>query len=125
EIGCVIGYSTWGTTPPSDAGLERADGPGEHVLCVNPGSLSGGTAAITPIFPWVVTEGIVPGVIQPTPKTLWVSFPDMYRARCVQQGQRSWLLVTRIEHPGDSRPTVTPILGTRMGLHAADVNIAL
>ena len=43
----------------------------------------------------------------------------------VQQGPRSWLLITRIPHAGDPRPTVQPIFSPSMGLHAADVNIAL
>jgi pimeloyl-ACP methyl ester carboxylesterase len=126
QTGCVIGWSTWNRTPPADAWDEYA-GSGKHVLCVNPGSLGSvsGVAAITPVFAWVVPEGLVPGPIRPEPKTFWISFPDLYRARCVRQGDRSWLLVTRIHHPGDPRPTVQPILTSAAGLHAADVNIAL
>jgi hypothetical protein len=125
QTGCLIGYSTWTRTPPADAWEEHVDSPSEHVLCVNPGAPAGGSAAITPIFAWVVPEGLVPGRITPEPKTFWISFPDLYRARCVRQGERSWLLVTRIPHPGDPRPTVQPILAPAAGLHAADVNIAL
>jgi hypothetical protein len=101
--------------------------PAEHVLCVNPADPANrsGAAPITPIFPWVVPEGIVPGVITPNPSTFWVSFPDLYSARCVRQRRRSWLLVSRTDHPGDPRPTVRPILSPDLGLHAADVNIAL
>ena len=110
ELGCVVGYSTWGHTPPADAGLEQASS-GNHVLCVNPGDLAhpGSTAPVSPIFAWIVPEGLVPGAITPQPKTLWISFPSLYRARCVRDGSRSWLLVTRIRHPGDPRPTVKPV----------------
>jgi hypothetical protein len=92
---------------------------------VNPGNLAGGSGPITPVFPWIVPEGIVPGAIRPEPKTFWIAFPSLYTARCVRQGQRSWLLVTRIKHPGDPRPTVQPVVGANMGLHAADVDLPL
>jgi hypothetical protein len=125
QIGCVVGYSSWGRTPPAYADLEQVANASQHVLCVNPGSLSAGSAPITPIFAWAVPEGLVPGAINPTPTTFWISFPDLYTARCVRQGHRSWLLITRIHHRNDPRPTVHPILDPTEGLHAADINIAL
>jgi hypothetical protein len=121
----VVAYSTWGRTPPKGAGLEDVGRPSEHVLCVNPAAPGGGSGVVTPIFPWFLPEGIAPGVITPQPSTLWVAFPDLYTARCMRQGTRSWLLVTRIRHPGDPRPTVKPILAPAVGLHAADVNLPL
>jgi hypothetical protein len=69
-------------------------------------------------------EGIVTPLPQ-SPGTFWLSLPGLYTARCVQQGTRSWLLVSRTGTPGDTRPTAEAILGPSMGLHAADVNIAL
>ncbi|HWE80377.1 MAG TPA: DUF3089 domain-containing protein [Gaiellaceae bacterium] len=127
ETGCVVGYSSWNGTPPADAGLQSVDRSSDHVLCVNPGNLANpaAPAPITPIFPWAVPEGLVPGVITPQPPTFWVEFPALYTARCVRHGTRSWLLVTRIAHRGDPRPTVQGILSPSMGLHAADVNVAL
>jgi len=125
QTGCIVAFSSWSRTPPADAGLQRVIVPSDHVLCVNPGALGGGSGPITPIFAWAVPEGLVPGAITPTPKTFWISFPDLYLARCVRQGQRSWLLISRIQHPNDPRPMVQPILDPQEGLHAADVNIAL
>jgi hypothetical protein len=125
RTGCVVGYSTWGSTPPKNAGLQSVGKASEHVLCVNPAAPAGGSAMLDTIFAWAVPEGIVPGAISPAPTTFWVSFPNLYRARCVRQGPRAWLLVTRIEHPGDPRPTVQPILGAGIGYHAADVNLPL
>jgi pimeloyl-ACP methyl ester carboxylesterase len=125
--GCIVAYSSWSATPPANAGLQAVARSSEHVLCVNPADPASafGTRAITPIFPWIVPEGLVPGAITPSPPTFWVSFPDMYTARCVREGTRSWLLIKRIPHPGDPRPMVKPIVGASLGLHAADVNIAL
>ena len=125
QSGCIVAYSSWNRTPPPDAGLEGVGNRSQHVLCVNPAAPGGGTAPITPIFPWFLPEGITPGPVQPQPSTLWVAFPELYTARCVRRGTRSWLLVTRIPTPADPRPTVEPILSPRLGLHAADVNIAL
>jgi hypothetical protein len=92
---------------------------------VNPAD-PGSTRAvpITPIFVGEVPEGIVP-LPSAYDRDLFVVFPDLYTARCVQQGTRAWLLIRRIHHPGDTRPTVEPVLGPTFGLHAADVNIAL
>lgn len=125
QTGCVVAYSTWSHTPPADANFEGVDNPGVHVLCVNPDAPGGGSAAATPVFPWFATEGIAPQVTPPPVTTLWMSFPSLYTARCVRQGQRAWLLVSRIKYADDSRPTVKQVLAPAWGLHAADVNIAL
>jgi hypothetical protein len=125
QTGCIVGYSSWSRTPTANAWEQHVPSASDHVLCVNPASPAGGTAPVTPVFAWVVPEGLVPGRITPEPKTFWVSFPDLYRARCVRDGVRSWLLITRIHHAGDPRPMVQPVLGPDAGLHAADVNITL
>ena len=124
ETGCVVAYSSWDRTPPADASLLGVDHAGEHVLCTNPAALGGGSGPITPIFTKLSGEGIVPDT-SPYLRYLWTEFPGLYTAKCVQQGDRAWLLVTRIQHKGDIRPTVQEVLGPQMGLHAADVNIAL
>jgi hypothetical protein len=119
QTGCVVAYSSWSRTPPS----EGASDPSRHDLCVNPAAPGGGSAAITPVFPWFQTEGLMPTPAT-EPKTFWLSLPDLYTARCVRRGARSWLLVTRVRHAGDRRPTVQPLYGGG-NLHAADVNIVL
>jgi hypothetical protein len=123
ESGCVVAYSTWSRTPPTDANFENLSGPSQHVLCVNPASPAGGRAPITPVFPWFAPEGIVTtdlGV-----KTIWVAFPGKYTARCVRKGTRAWLLVEDTRRAGDVREEAKEILAPGWGLHAADVNIAL
>jgi hypothetical protein len=124
QTGCIVAYSSWNRTPPQNAGEEGVDKSSQHVLCVNPAAPGGGSAAITPIFPWFLPEGIVAPLAR-SPGTFWLSLPGLYTARCMEQGTRSWLLVSRTGTPGDTRPTAEPILGPSMGLHAADVNIAL
>ncbi|HWB23289.1 MAG TPA: DUF3089 domain-containing protein [Gaiellaceae bacterium] len=124
ETGCVVAYSTWDRTPPKDAAFEDA-APGHHVLCVNPAAPGGGTAAITPIFPWFDNNGLGPPWQSPPVQTVFISFPDLYTAHCVRQGNRAWLMVDRVTGPGDPRPTIKEILNPAWGLHAADMNVEL
>jgi hypothetical protein len=124
QTGCVVAYSSWDRTPPADASFEQAS-PGQHVLCVNPAALAGGSAPITPIFPWYASGGLV-GTPSRRPVTTFLAFPDLYTALCVQQGTRAWLLIERITSPlTDPRPTVQDVAGPSWGLHPADVNLTL
>ena len=122
EFGCVIAYEAWNGTP--DPTWEEPGSPGRSYLCVNPGALGGGSGAITPIFPGLNSEGSVPPG-SPYLRYTWVEFTGLYSARCVTKGNRSWLLVTRIHHRGDTRPTVQAIYSYPHELHPADVNIDL
>jgi hypothetical protein len=124
ETGCVIAYSSWNRPPPKDASAQDVPDGSEHVLCVNPAAPAGGSASITPIFAGINPEGVAP---YPSIYTTyhWVEFPHLYTARCVQEGTRAWLLVSRITTPGDHRPTAQGTVGAKNGLHAADVNITL
>ncbi len=120
ETGCVVAYEAWNKTPPKswDSGYY----PKTVTLCTNPAALGGGSAPITPIFAGINPQGIAP-IFSKYVDYHWVEFPGLYTAKCVVSGSRSWLLVTRTHHRGDTRPTVTEALGPDDGLHAADVNI--
>jgi pimeloyl-ACP methyl ester carboxylesterase len=125
QTGCVVAYASWGRTPPSDAAFVSA-GPGRRVLCVNPAALAGGTAPITPVFPWFNSNGLLTGVPMRQAQTIYMAFPGLYTARCVQRGSRAWLLVERVTSiTVDPRPTVQEVLNPSWGLHAADVSVAL
>jgi DUF3089 family protein len=124
ETGCVVAYEAWDRTPP--AGDLTPNDPSRQVLCVNPAGLQspGSDVPITPIFAGINPQGIVPdGSLYVAYH--WVEFPGLYTARCVQDGGRAWLLVSRVHNPSDHRPTVSEALGPDLGLHAADVNITL
>jgi hypothetical protein len=124
ETGCVVAYSSWSHTPPNGASFQQA-GAGEHVLCVNPAA-PGSTAAvpITPLFPNFAPEGLTP-LPKAVKSVIWEEFPNLYTARCAKQGSHAWLLISRVHHTGDPRPTVKQVLNPNWGLHAADVNVAL
>ncbi len=127
QTGCVIAYSTFNAQPPADSvygrlstsinahdGIEPTSLTGLQVLCTNPASLSGGTAALIPYFP---SNGQV--------ATPWVSYPNLYSAQCRTAGGASWLQVTSTARPGDGRPLVQQTSGPRFGFHNDDVNLAL
>jgi hypothetical protein len=125
ETGCVVAYSSFDQTPPANSLFGRVGQgvsalSGQHqdsslqVLCVNPAAPGGGAANLEPYFPT--------GTGQSEP---WVSYPDLYKARCMNEGGASWLQVNAISTPGDTRPVVSETLGPTWGLHVVDVNIAL
>jgi len=127
QTGCVIAYSTFNAQPPADSvygslstsinahdGIEPTSLTGLQVLCTNPASLSGGTAALVPYF---LSNGQV--------ATPWVSYPNLYRAQCRTAGGASWLQVTSTAGQGDGRPLAQQTSGPRYGLHNDDVNLAL
>jgi hypothetical protein len=140
ETGCVVAYSSFDQTPPSDslfgragAGVSALSGTVSktspmQVLCVNPASLAHPDrfAVLDPYFPTGTGSGVFSSASVaahvPTP---WVTYPDLYRARCEYQDGTSWLQVDTTGLPGDTRPVVTETLGPTWGLHLVDVNIAL
>jgi hypothetical protein len=124
ETGCVIAYSSFPATPPADAlfgrpgqGVSLQSGQtassGLQVVCVNPGALSGGAAALDSAFP---SLGAV--------ATPWVSYPARYTARCEQGDGASWLNVTPAGGGSDSRPAVTEQEGPAWGFHVWDLGLA-
>ncbi|MGO9197395.1 MAG: alpha/beta fold hydrolase [Acidimicrobiales bacterium] len=121
QTGCVIAYSSFLQTPPSDTLFGKAgegvsflsgqtQSAGLQVVCTNPASLGGGTGSLLPIF----TNG-----------PSYVEYPDLYSASCKHVGDTTWLQVNIVARPGDTRPTVTEQLGPQWGLHLYDVNMSL
>jgi hypothetical protein len=51
--------------------------------------------------------------------------PDLYSAACQSKGGATWLQVTDIAGPGDTRPVVSETLGPAWGYHVDDVGLAL
>ncbi len=140
QTGCVVAYSSFDQQPPADslfgrpgAGVSalspggRSSTAGMQVLCVNPASPSGDTAALTPYFPSARTAAGLgtQATGAPDVATAWVTEPDLYSARCEENDGASWLQVSAPIHPGDRRPVVSQTIGPNWGLHLVDVNIAL
>ena len=143
QTGCVVAYSSFSSPPPANSffgrvgtsigalsGLAPTSAAGLQILCTNPAALTGGSGPLSPYFPTTpfpgsrssLQYGATP---RRTVRTSWVSFPDLYRAQCQSSGGATWLQITDVAGPKDTRPTVQPVLGPRWGLHLDDVNLAL
>ena len=93
---------------------------GEQVACVNPAALGGGTADLSPYFLSPTQAGLPSAV-----RTPWVTYPGLYSAACQGKGGATWLQVSDIAGPGDTRPVVSETLGPAWGYHVDDVGLAL
>jgi len=136
QTGCVVAYSSFDKEPPPDAFFGRADsGPRANeladgnlqVLCVNPGSLSGGTGPLQPYFGTAKFPGPI-GLVLPTPPSVptpWLAYPGLYTGHCDSANGANWLQIDTTGIDGDKRPVVFQTLGPTWGLHLFDVNLAL
>jgi hypothetical protein len=131
QTGCVIAYSTFGSTPPANSLFGRAGrgvsllsgqatSASQQVACVNPVTFSVPAGRLQPFFRSATAQSTGVRVLTP-----WVSFPGLYTAQCQQSAGASWLQVTAAPAPGDPRPTVSATLGPTWGYHLDDVNLAL
>jgi hypothetical protein len=129
QLGCVVAFSTYSAPIPADAIFGRTTIPGREVLCTNPAALAGGEAPIDPVIPH---EPFAPGTATaaaiaatglpvPASSATWLSFPDSFRARCVNAGGVNVLEVAGAPGAPALRPVPTPA----WGLHLTDANIAL
>jgi hypothetical protein len=124
QTGCVIAYSSFPSTPPSDSLFGR---PGQgvslqssqtaksglEVVCVNPAALSGGSATLDAVFP---TLGKI--------ATPWVTYPGLYTASCEQADGASWLNVTKTPGSRVKGPKLTETGGADWGYHVWDLFLA-
>ena len=138
QIGCVVAYSSFASTPPGNALFGRVDsalnlfGSGSsgslQVLCVNPAAPGGGSAGLIPYLPTKNLSALL-GTSAPTPsasvKTTFVTFPGEFSAHCQTAGGATWLQVDRTKDPTDHRPSLSNVGSARWGLHVVDVSIAL
>jgi Protein of unknown function (DUF3089) len=131
QTGCVIAYSSFGSTPPNPSLFGRPGtgvsslsdqtaSKGLQVVCVNPVTFSSAVGPLQPYF--LSATSSVPGVKVSTP---WVSYPGLYTAQCQSVGGATSLQVIPTGVAGDPRPKVTASLGPLWGYHLDDVNLAL
>jgi hypothetical protein len=131
QTGCVIAYSSFGSTPPQTSlfgrpgvGVSSLSGQAAtqnlQVVCVNPADFSDASAPIVPYFRSSVS--FTPGVAVQTP---WVSYPGLYTGQCQTADGATSLQVVPSGVAGDRRPLVLPSLGPNWGYHVNDVNLTL
>ncbi len=139
---CVAAYSSFLNEPPLGADFGRVKSPlletalteeeanKLEVLCVNPALLFQGNRS-GPLYPYASTTpfpgflGSLKDIRAPTAPTPWVFTPGQYTGQCEQANGASWLQLTDVGPPGDTREQVSEVLGPAWGTHLVDVNIAL
>lgn len=141
QIRCVISYSTFNDTPPSNARFGRTDtdpvggalglptGPEVEVMCVDPARLSGTDGNLDSLVP---SEAFAPGVIAllllqlyggppPSADTPWLQPRDHYRGRCTTSNGANVLMLS----PVAGARKLTPSPDSTWGTHLVDLNIAM
>jgi hypothetical protein len=129
QTGCVIAFSTFDQTPPTDSLFGRSSNPAQQVLCTNPAALGGGSGLLDPIAPsapfapgtLIAAGNSLLNVTFPQPPTVWWTAPRAYTAHCETANGATVLEV----QARDGAPTPTPAPTAQWGLHLLDANIAL
>jgi hypothetical protein len=126
QVGCVVTYASFRSTapPPADSFFGRPRS-GEGVAgCVNPASPGGGTATLHPYLPGEAAFADPARNGEVT--TPFVTFPDLIRAECVEEGGFSYLSITVDGDPADPRTDdIGADLSPPWGLHLIDVQVAM
>jgi hypothetical protein len=136
---CAISYVSYraASPPPANALFGKANEQGMRAACVNPADLDGSGGQLKAMLPAVSAHESMAdplpwatdGAVVDTP---FVMLPGMLSARCVDQGDFSYLAVTIASDPADQRTdaivgdVVTDgVVQPGWGLHLVDMNLAL
>jgi len=147
ESGCAIAFSSYPSRPPADSlfgrpgqGESLRSGQtakaGQQVACVNPAALTGGTGDLDPYALKITQIGPPAGLdtaLKEPVSTPWVTYPDLYAARCQHGRGASWLQVTKLAGTSHTRPVVTERVvgnygggsGPRWGYHSYEYGLTL
>jgi hypothetical protein len=132
QTGCVVAYSSFDTTPPKDAVFTRistalrpfgGSTKGLEILCVNPAAPGGGKATLKPYFPTADLRTYL-GKAAASASTPFVTYPDQYRAHCVDSGGANWLQIDKLGGKLDIRAGVRTVEPASWGLHLVDISLA-
>jgi hypothetical protein len=137
---CVVAYSSFLKEPPNPSFFGRVASPllggsvteeevkNDEVLCVNPSVLVQGNYP-GPMLRYESTDPF-PGLLgefvkAPKASTPWVAYPGQYTGQCERSGGATWLQLTDVGGPQDTREQIEEVLGPLWGTHLEDVNVAL
>jgi hypothetical protein len=137
---CVVAYSSFLKEPPNPSLFGRVGSPllggavieeevkSDEVLCVNPGVLIQGNYP-GPMLRYESTDpfpGLLGEVVKaPKALTPWVAYPGQYTGQCERANGATWLQLTDVGGPQDTREQIEELLGPLWGTHLEDVNAAL
>ena len=130
DLECVVAYSTFGETPPTDSSFGRLTGSAAkhfQVLCTNPAALGGGSGALqtyVPTAPFPGTIGLGVRIFMgelPDVPTPWLRPPGHYKAHCEASHGTHYLQADAV----DGARVLTPTPDKTWGYHLGDVNLPL
>ncbi|MDR6624276.1 DUF3089 domain-containing protein [Caulobacter segnis] len=144
QAGCLVTYVSFRATspPPANSRFGKTDAEGHRSGCVNPAALLAGKASSedTPLHAYLSSKGYGAVAGQPakpfaeglTVSTPFVSTPGLLSARCVSDGEFTYLSVKVNADPADPRAddiggdiAVAGVVLKDWGLHLIDVNLAM
>ena len=144
QAGCIVTYVSFRATspPPANSRFGKTDAEGHRSGCVNPAALLAGKDSTedTPLHAYLSSKGF--GAVEgqaPKPfakgltvTTPFVSMPGLLSARCVSDGDFTYLSIKINADPADPRAddiggdiAVGPVVLKDWGLHLIDVNLAM
>ncbi|WP_395444803.1 DUF3089 domain-containing protein [Caulobacter sp. UC70_42] len=142
QAGCLVTYVSFraSSPPPANSRFGKTDEQGRRAGCVNPAALVAGKASTdeTPVHSYLSSKGFLssgepkPFAKDVTVSTPFVSLPGLISARCVSEGEFTYLSVAVNADPAD--PRTDEITGDVMvagqplkdwGLHLIDVNLEM
>lgn len=127
DTGCIVSYASYrDTAPPAENALfgRTLFGP---ALCVNPADPAGGEQTLAPYFR-VLAGGPAPfdDLARTTEITTpFATYPEMYTAACVDDGEFGYLRITNRTPPGPRTDDLGGDLTPEWGLHLVDVQLAM
>lgn len=144
QAGCVVTYVSFreASPPPANSRFGKTDAEGRRAGCVNPAALLAGRASTdsAPLHTYLSAKGF--GAVSGQPpkpfakdlsvSTPFVSMPGLLSAKCVADGDFTYLSVKVNADPADPRTdeisgdvVVGPVTLKDWGLHLVDVNLQM
>lgn len=142
EAGCLVTYVSFreASPPPANSRFGKTDEQGHRAGCVNPAALVAGKASTeeTPVHAYLSSKAFLssgepkPFAKDVTVTTPFVSLPGLLSAKCVSEGDFTYLAVKVNADPADPRTdeiTGDVVVGGQVlkdwGLHLIDVNVQM
>lgn len=144
QTGCLVSYVSFreASPPPANSRFGKTDAEGRRSACVNPAALLAGKASTdeAPLHAYLSAKGFgavsgaapKPFAKDVTVSTPFVSMPGLLSAKCVAEGDFTYLSVKVNADPADPRTdeisgdvVVGPVTLKDWGLHLIDVNVQM
>jgi hypothetical protein len=125
QTGCVVAWSMFHDTPPSNSIFGRTTAKGQHVVCTSPARLGSSSKLLpyAPTLPFPGTIGAALSIFEPNQptglSTPWYAQPRVLTGSCATTADGA----NYLKIDGSELPNAVP--DATWGLHLGDVNLAL